>query len=99
MTERDLGAYAAHLARDWESRFGSETASVLDGTLLKVDLSGFTRLSERLARTGRTGAEEVNAVIDAISPLGVRHADMPLTPANVWMAMQGHPMRTDLAVT
>ena len=41
----------------------------------------------------------VNSVIDAISPFGVRHADMPLTPANVWMAMQGTPVRTDRAVT
>ncbi len=41
----------------------------------------------------------VNSVIDALTPYGVRHADMPLTPANVWMAMQGTPMRTDLAVT
>ena len=38
----------------------------------------------------------VNAVLDAIR---ARHADMPLTPANVWMAMQGTPVRTDLAIT
>ncbi|MGH3630799.1 MAG: molybdopterin cofactor-binding domain-containing protein, partial [Sciscionella sp.] len=38
----------------------------------------------------------VNAVLDAI---GVRHADMPLTPAAVWRAMQGRPLRTDLAIT
>jgi aerobic carbon-monoxide dehydrogenase large subunit len=37
-----------------------------------------------------------NAVIDALAPFGVRHADIPLTPAQVWMAMQGRPMRTDL---
>jgi aerobic carbon-monoxide dehydrogenase large subunit len=37
----------------------------------------------------------VNAVLDAI---GVRHADMPLTPAAVWRAMQGRPFRTDLAI-
>ena len=43
-------------------------------------------------------AAVVNAVIDAISPFGVRHADMPLTPANVWRAIQGNPMRTDMAV-
>ncbi|MFN8169241.1 MAG: aerobic carbon-monoxide dehydrogenase large subunit [Candidatus Nanopelagicales bacterium] len=43
-------------------------------------------------------AAVVNAVIDAISPFGVRHADMPLTPANVWRAIQGRPVRTDLAV-
>ena len=43
-------------------------------------------------------AAVVNAVVDALEPFGVRHADMPLTPANVWMAMQGKPVRTDLAV-
>jgi carbon-monoxide dehydrogenase large subunit len=40
-------------------------------------------------------AAVVNAVLDAI---GVRHADMPLTPAQVWRAMQGSPFRTDLAI-
>ena len=38
----------------------------------------------------------VNAVIDALRPLGLRHADMPLTPANVWSAIQGHPIRADV---
>jgi carbon-monoxide dehydrogenase large subunit len=33
----------------------------------------------------------VNAVVDALKPYGVRHADMPLTPSRVWDAMQGHP--------
>ncbi len=32
----------------------------------------------------------VNAVIDALKPFGVRHADMPLTPSRVWEAMQGN---------
>src|SRR5215207_2423783 len=40
-------------------------------------------------------AAVVNAVLDAIQ---VRHADMPLTPAQVWRAMQGSPFRTDLAI-
>jgi carbon-monoxide dehydrogenase large subunit len=31
----------------------------------------------------------VNAVVDALAPYGVRHADMPLTPSRVWEAMQG----------
>jgi carbon-monoxide dehydrogenase large subunit len=31
----------------------------------------------------------VNAVVDALRPFGVRHADMPLTPSRVWEAMQG----------
>ncbi|MGI9616938.1 MAG: aerobic carbon-monoxide dehydrogenase large subunit [Acidimicrobiales bacterium] len=32
----------------------------------------------------------VNAVIDALKPFGVRHADMPLTPSRVWETMQGN---------
>ncbi|WP_326950528.1 aerobic carbon-monoxide dehydrogenase large subunit [Amycolatopsis sp. NBC_01307] len=44
-------------------------------------------------------AAVVNAVVDALRPYGVRHADMPLTPAAVWCAMQGRPLRTDLAIT
>jgi carbon-monoxide dehydrogenase large subunit len=38
----------------------------------------------------------VNSVLDAIQ---VRHADMPLTPAQVWRALQGNSFRTDLAIT
>ncbi len=30
----------------------------------------------------------VNAVIDALTPFGVTHLDMPLTPARVWAAIQ-----------
>ncbi|MET8004766.1 aerobic carbon-monoxide dehydrogenase large subunit [Nonomuraea glycinis] len=44
-------------------------------------------------------AAVVNAVVDALQPYGVRHADMPLTPANVWRVINGHPFRTDLAIS
>ncbi len=30
----------------------------------------------------------INAVVDALSPLGVRHVDMPATPSNVWRAIR-----------
>ena len=30
----------------------------------------------------------VNAVVDALSELGVRHVEMPLTPQRVWRAIQ-----------
>ncbi|MEV0821776.1 aerobic carbon-monoxide dehydrogenase large subunit [Nonomuraea rubra] len=43
-------------------------------------------------------AAVVNAVVDALGPYGVRHADMPLTPANVWRVVNGDPFRTDLAI-
>jgi carbon-monoxide dehydrogenase large subunit len=41
---------------------------------------------------GETGtiastAAVVNAVMDALAPLGIRHIDMPLTPERVWQAM------------
>jgi carbon-monoxide dehydrogenase large subunit len=29
----------------------------------------------------------VNAVVDALSPFGVKHLDMPLTPEKVWQAI------------
>ncbi|HSJ65872.1 MAG TPA: molybdopterin cofactor-binding domain-containing protein [Gemmatimonadaceae bacterium] len=38
-------------------------------------------------------AAVANAVIDALAPFGVRHLDMPLTPATIWQAMQGAPGR------
>jgi aerobic carbon-monoxide dehydrogenase large subunit len=31
----------------------------------------------------------VNAVVDALSPFGVRHLDMPLTPARIWAKIAG----------
>jgi len=31
----------------------------------------------------------INAVVDALKPYGVRHVDMPCSPARVWEAMQG----------
>jgi carbon-monoxide dehydrogenase large subunit len=43
-------------------------------------------------------AAVVNAVIDALAPFGVTHADMPLTPAAVWCAINGRPLRSDLAI-
>jgi carbon-monoxide dehydrogenase large subunit len=49
------------------------------------------------AATVGSPAAVVNAVIDAISPFGVRHADMPLTPANVWSAIQGQAAGPDQA--
>ncbi len=30
----------------------------------------------------------INAVVDALAPLGIRHIDMPASPARVWQAIQ-----------
>ena len=59
-----LAALAPRLARQWRSRFGESAGVVLTGTVAKVDLSGFTRFSERLALGVRGGAEELSDAID-----------------------------------
>ena len=43
-----------------------------------------------IGESGTIGAPAalVNAAIDALAPLGVRHLDMPLTPMRVWAAIQ-----------
>lgn len=43
-----------------------------------------------IGEAGTIGSAQtiVNAVVDALSPLGVRHVDMPLRPKNVWQAIQ-----------
>src|SRR5947209_1869001 len=42
-----------------------DRAQTLDGTVVFIDLSGFTRLSERLSRKGREGAEHVVDTINS----------------------------------
>ena len=52
--------YLPLLARTWE---GGTPYRELDATLVSVDLSGFTSLSERLAQKGKAGAEELILVV------------------------------------
>ncbi|HZS85042.1 MAG TPA: xanthine dehydrogenase family protein molybdopterin-binding subunit [Stellaceae bacterium] len=37
-------------------------------------------------------AAVMNAVLDALSPLGIRHLDMPASPERVWRAIQQHSL-------
>ncbi len=53
----------------------------------------------RGVRHGRLARRRGQRRLDALQPYGVRHADMPLTPANVWRVINGHPFRTDLAIS
>jgi carbon-monoxide dehydrogenase large subunit len=43
-----------------------------------------------IGEAGTIGATPaiVNAVVDALAPLGIRHIDLPLTPERVWQAIQ-----------
>src|SRR3954463_3491984 len=66
--------YLPRLVRHWE---GGPGAREMDGTLVSVDLSGFTRLSERLQAKGRAGAEElvlaVSGVFQGLIGISDRH--------------------------
>jgi carbon-monoxide dehydrogenase large subunit len=57
---------------------------------IEVRSSGNPLGAKGLGESGATAAPPavVNAVVDALSPLGVRHIDMPLTPFRVWTAIQ-----------
>ena len=50
-----------------------------------------------IGESGTIGAPPtiVNAVLDALRPLGVEHIDMPVTPARVWSAIRAAEHRND----
>lgn len=61
----DLAAYVPRLLLEWEAHDPSTRHRTIVGTLVFADVSGFTRLSERLARAGgKLGAEQMTDVID-----------------------------------
>ncbi|HEV7639582.1 MAG TPA: adenylate/guanylate cyclase domain-containing protein, partial [Gaiellaceae bacterium] len=55
--------YVPRLAAEWERAAGAAAARVLDGSLLGLDITGFTALSERLGAKGKLGAEELITLI------------------------------------
>ena len=59
----DLRSYVPRLVLDWPT---GDVHRQVEGTLLFVDLSGFTRLSERLSKRGHVGAEELTGVLDLV---------------------------------
>ena len=48
-----------------------------------------------IGESGTIGAPPtiVNAVLDALRPLGIEHIDMPLTPSRVWNAIRAAKQR------
>ncbi|MRX42210.1 AAA family ATPase [Agromyces sp. Q22] len=59
-----LQPYVPRLVRYWDEETPGRLHQAVEGTMVLVDISGFTRMSERLARHGNVGAEEVTEVID-----------------------------------
>lgn len=60
-----LKPYLPRLLLEWLVDAPDERMRTLEGTLAFVDISGFTKMSERLGRHGKVGAEEVTSVINA----------------------------------
>jgi len=54
------------VARRWLAAGDPPGHRRVTGSLLFADISGYTRVSERLARRGRIGAEEATALVDRV---------------------------------
>ncbi len=76
---RALLPYAPRLAIEWLAETPEVRHRAVDGTLAFLDLSGFTKLTERLARAGRSGPEELSDILDSTfaALLGSARDDAP----------------------
>ena len=61
-----LTAYVPRLVIDWLRSDPSAIHRELDATMVFVDISGFTALTERLARKGKIGAELMRDTLDGV---------------------------------
>jgi len=67
---------------------GSVPSYALDRTVTPTDVNPMGVKGVGEAGTIGSAQTIVNAVVDAVSHLGVTHIDMPLRPKRVWQAMQ-----------
>ena len=58
-----LAPYLPRLSIEWMSERPGDRYRIEPGTVVFVDISGFTKLSEGLAKHGKVGAEELTATI------------------------------------
>jgi class 3 adenylate cyclase/tetratricopeptide (TPR) repeat protein len=61
-----LRPYVPRLTIRWLAEQPHLTFRTVEGSMVFVDISGFTKMSERLARHGKVGAEEVTDVLGAV---------------------------------
>jgi len=91
-----IDALVPRLALRWLATPRRERAIRVDGSLLFADISGFTRLSERLAARGRVGAEEVVSLVEdvltaIIAELDDRDGDVLVFAGDALVALfEGH---------
>jgi class 3 adenylate cyclase/tetratricopeptide (TPR) repeat protein len=62
----DLTPFVPRVVVDWLREVPEARRRELEGTLVFVDISGFTAMSERLATRGKRGAEEVTEVMNLV---------------------------------
>jgi class 3 adenylate cyclase/tetratricopeptide (TPR) repeat protein len=60
-----LRPYVPRLTLEWLAEEPAPRWRTVEGTLAFVDISGFTSMTERLAKRGKVGAEEVSDILDA----------------------------------
>jgi len=72
-----LGPYLPRLVRAWSAEPEAPRARTIDGSLVSVDISGFTALAERLSAKGKAGAEElvqrISACFEGLIEVAERH--------------------------
>jgi class 3 adenylate cyclase/tetratricopeptide (TPR) repeat protein len=100
-----LRPYVPRLLIRWLAEQPHRSFRTLDGSMIFVDISGFTKMSERLARHGKVGAEEVTEVLGAVFAklLGVAYGeDGSLLKFGgdallLWFSGSGHAQRAATA--
>jgi len=72
-----LAPYLPRLVRAWSSEPDAPRARAIDGSLVSIDISGFTALAERLSAKGKAGAEElvqrISACFERLIDVAERH--------------------------
>lgn len=61
-----LEAYVPRMAVSWLRDSPEQTWKAIDGSLAFVDISGFTALTEQLAKQGKVGAEQMSDILNAM---------------------------------
>jgi class 3 adenylate cyclase len=66
LTRGSFQPYLPRLVVDWANAGTPLGAREIDGSLVSLDISGFTRLSEQLQAKGRAGAEELVLLVSGV---------------------------------
>jgi class 3 adenylate cyclase/tetratricopeptide (TPR) repeat protein len=104
-TAEILRPYIPRLTIRWLAEEPDSTYRIVEGSMVFVDISGFTKMSERLARHGKVGAEQVTDVLGAVFAklLGVAYGeDGSLLKFGgdallLWFVGEGHAIRAATA--